>query len=179
MSYGFHIGATLSVYVSYHQWVINGIFLVNYYANNVILCICHNAVCFCIYVPCLSHVFGASWLTVGCISHRCADQRYMSPCQLSVLFWYYWCYKFVIVSWRFNYVSLQSAIDFIEAIPLCVNTISIYIFTSYTTINIVIHTIKCYKFNGYMFQSPLRPSSDQLLQMYYNVLTIWDPIMCT
>ena len=23
----------------------------------------------------------------------------------------------------------------------------------------------CYKFNGYMFRSPLRPSSDQLLQI--------------
>jgi len=39
---------------------------------------------------------------------------------------------------------------FIVAIPLCVNTISIYtIFTSYTTINIIIHKIKCYKFNGH------------------------------
>jgi len=41
----------------------------------------------------------------------------------------------------------------------------VYIFTSYTTINIIIHTIKCYKFNGYMFRSPLRPSSGQLLQI--------------
>ena len=41
----------------------------------------------------------------------------------------------------------------------------VYIFTSYTTINITIHTIKCYKFNGYMFRSPLRPSSGQLLQI--------------
>jgi len=38
-------------------------------------------------------------------------------------------------------------------------------FTSYTTINIIIHTIKCYKLNGYMFWSPLRPSSGQLLQI--------------
>jgi len=29
--------------------------------------------------------------------------------------------------------------------------VSIYIFTSYTTINIKIHTIKCYKFNGVYF----------------------------
>ena len=41
----------------------------------------------------------------------------------------------------------------------------VYIFTSYTTINIIIHTIKCYKFNGYMFRSPLRPSSGQFLQI--------------
>ena len=43
--------------------------------------------------------------------------------------------------------------------------IYIYIFTSYTTINIIIHTIKCYMFNGYMFRSPLRLSSGQLLQI--------------
>ena len=49
----------------------------------------------------------------------------------------------------------------------CVSIKLVYIFTSYTTINIIIHTINCYKFNGifYMFQSPLRPSSGQLLQI--------------
>ena len=41
----------------------------------------------------------------------------------------------------------------------------VYIFTSYTTINIIIHTIKCYNFNDYMFRSPLRPSSGQILQI--------------
>ena len=43
----------------------------------------------------------------------------------------------------------------------------VYILTSYTTINIKIHTIKCYKFNGYMFRSPLQPSSGQLLQIVH------------
>ena len=47
----------------------------------------------------------------------------------------------------------------------CVSIQLVYIFTSYTTINIIIHTIKCYKFNGYMFRSPLRSSSGQLLQI--------------
>jgi len=47
----------------------------------------------------------------------------------------------------------------------CVSKQLVYIFTSYTTINFIIHTIKCYKFNGYMFRSPLRPSSGQLLQI--------------
>ena len=37
----------------------------------------------------------------------------------------------------------SNCMNFIEAIPLCVNTISIYIFTSYTTINIIIHTVIC------------------------------------
>ena len=43
----------------------------------------------------------------------------------------------------------------------CVSIQLVYIFTSYTTINIIIHTIKCYKFNGCIFRSPLRPSQDQ------------------
>ena len=47
----------------------------------------------------------------------------------------------------------------------CVSIQLVYIFTSYTTINIIIHTIKCYKFNGYMFRSPLRLSSGQLLHI--------------
>jgi len=47
----------------------------------------------------------------------------------------------------------------------CVSIQLVYIFTSYTTINIIIHTIKCYNVNGYMFRSPLRPSSGQLLQI--------------
>jgi len=46
---------------------------------------------------------------------------------------------------------------------------NIYIFTSYTTINIKIHTIKCYKFYGYMFRSLLRPSSVVFLQCAYNM----------
>ena len=91
--------------------------------------------------------------------------------------------------------------SFIEAIPLCVNTISIYIYVIHN--NNIIHTIKCYKFNGYMFRSPLRPSSGQLLQIVrlqcaYNMgshnaniifiyglksiykkmmYTLWDPIL--
>ena len=58
---------------------------------------------------------------------------------------------------------------------------------SYTTINIKIHTIKRYKFNDYMFRSPLRPSSGQILQIVclhsaynmgsHNVYTLWDPIL--
>ena len=55
--------------------------------------------------------------------------------------------------------------EFYRSHPVCVNTISIYIFTSYTTINTIIYAIKCYKFNSYMFRSPLRPSSGQLLQI--------------
>ena len=45
----------------------------------------------------------------------------------------------------FANILKTAANNFIEAIPLCVNTIS-KIFTSYTTINIKIYTIKCYKF---------------------------------
>ena len=49
----------------------------------------------------------------------------------------------------------------------CVSVQLVYIFMSYTTINIIIHTIKCYKLNGCMFLSPLRPSSGQLLQIVH------------
>ena len=45
----------------------------------------------------------------------------------------------------FANILKTAASNFIEAIALCVNTIS-KIFTSYTTINIKIYTIKCYKF---------------------------------
>ena len=60
------------------------------------------------------------------------------------------------------------------------NTIS-KIFTSYTTINIKIHTIKCYKF--LMATCFGRPCDNH--QANFNRssafigLTIWDPIMCT
>ena len=47
----------------------------------------------------------------------------------------------------------------------CVSMQLVYIFTSYTTINIIIHTIKCYKFNGYMFRSPLLPSGPRSVKV--------------
>ena len=51
----------------------------------------------------------------------------------------------------------------------CVSIQLVYIFTSNTTINIIIHTIKRYKFNGYMFRSPLRLLQIVRLQCAYSM----------
>ena len=78
-----------------------------------------------------------------------------------------------LTRWWFNslvvkHCGLRAFIDerfFLSKPSRCVSIQLVYIFTSYTAINIIIHTIKCYKFNCYMFRSPLRPSSGQLLQI--------------
>jgi len=62
-------------------------------------------------------------------------------------------------------ITINEAVQTLSKPSRCVSVQLVYIFTSYTTINIIIHTINCYKFNGYMFRSPLRPSSSQLLQI--------------
>ena len=55
------------------------------------------------------------------------------------------------------------------------------IFTSYTTINIKIHTIKCYKFlMATCFGRPCDHHQANFNRSWaFIVLTIWDPIMCT
>ena len=66
----------------------------------------------------------------------------------------------------FNGTSCVSlGLSNLSELSRCVSIQLVYIFTSYTTINIIIHTVKCYKINGYMFRSPLRPSSGQRLQI--------------
>jgi len=69
--------------------------------------------------------------------------------------------------------------NFTEAIPLCDN-INVYIFTSDTIIKYTNRSATKLKVCGYMF----RPHCSHLQANLYrsstfNVLTIWDPIVCT
>ena len=112
------------------------------------------------------------------VNHQCMIRNHLTRWLGQFPFWTkaklstcllcdWWAYISVEAN-TFNFCTKQQTDkhdEFYRSHPVCVNTISIYIFTSYTTINTIIYAIKCYKFNSYMFRSPLRPSSGQLLQI--------------